>query len=331
MKNVIVVGSLMLGLGVAIGWLAKPVPLPVATPVIAAAAPAKPVGDVVTTTVSESSVPGKRAQREPVVKKPDGMPTKEQMSQAKKMQVDMFEAMGKRQRDKFEKHIARLSENLTLTDEQKAKLNTWLDERMKKLDEMDITDPKSMEGMTASFKELTNKGLEEQLAPFLSADQKTAFADFKDREHRSKVDTAALKSLTTLQGVIEFEDGQRDEVYKALTEAAESTVVTEDEAPDISKMMTEGMGIEMDPYNLGLQKAMTDAMTDPSMLAKSGNEKKQMVSKIRETFDKRIEDKVEQLRPVLNDKQLDLYRNELKTKGMGVYGTVLSSMENAGD
>jgi len=52
-----------------------------------------------------------------------------------------------------------------------------------------------------------------------------------------------------------------------------------------------------------------------------------MVQKLRETIDKRIDAKVDLLRPVLNEKQLEQYRSELKSKGLGIYGTVLSGME----
>ena len=52
-----------------------------------------------------------------------------------------------------------------------------------------------------------------------------------------------------------------------------------------------------------------------------------MEKRLREAFDKRIEAKVEALKPVLNQKQLDQYRTELKTKGMGIYGPMLMGME----
>ncbi len=52
-----------------------------------------------------------------------------------------------------------------------------------------------------------------------------------------------------------------------------------------------------------------------------------MAKNMRELIDKRIEEKINQLRPVLNDKQLARYREELKSKGMGIYGTAIMGME----
>lgn len=333
MKNLIPFGFLMLLLGFAIGWLVKPMPVAGGASPAAVMAPSKTTGPAGAIVSEETPVPGKHIQREAIVKKTSDKPTGEQMDQAmdqaKKMQAEMSKAMVKRQRDKFEQQINLLTENLSLSADQKSKLTTWLDEGMKKLEGLDFTDPKSMSSLPELSKLFTEKALEDQLTPSLTDDQKAALADFKDREHRSKVDTAALKSLSKLQGVIRFEDGQRDEVYKLLADSAETSVLAESETLDMANMFTEGMGIDMDPYGLGIQQAMTEAMGDPAAMQEGAGNQKQMVQKLRETIDKRIDAKVELLRPVLNDKQLEQYRNELKSKGLGVYGTVLSGMEAA--
>ena len=137
----------------------------------------------------------------------------------------------------------------------------------------------------------------------------------------------SLKSLSKLQGIIEFEDGQRDEVYKILTKNAEATALAESKKPDMAKMFTDGMGIEIDPYDLGFQQAMNDSITEMGTEGEASPDQEQMAKKMREMIDKRIEEKITQLRPVLNDKQLALYREELKSKGMGVYGSTMMMME----
>ncbi len=317
----------MLCIGIAIGWNAKPMPTPSVSPVASGLTP-PPSKPVVAVASSEDPPPGKHALRDSVVKKPSNMmPTEAEMDQAKKMQAEMSKAMVKHQRAKFEQQIDRLTESLSLTADQKAKLTNWLDDGMKKLEGLDFTDPKAMTELPELSKLLTPKALEDQLASSLSAEQQTAFTDYKEREHHDQVDAAALKSLSKLQGVIQFEDGQRDEVYQVLTKSAEASLLAKNENPDIAAMFTEGMGIEMDPYDLGLQQAMTESMGDPAKLQENAGDQKQILGKLREVIDKRIDAKVELLRPVLNDKQLEQYRTELKTKGMGVYGTVLSGLD----
>ena len=328
MKNLAVIGIVMLGLGFAIGWLAKPAPVPAAAPVaVARAVASTPAAPSASAPVVAELPPGKRAQRESAEKKPVVQPTEAQMEQGRKMQAEMAKAMVKRQREKFEKQIGKLTDNLHLTTDQSAGLTTWLEGRMKELEKFDFTDGKAMSGMMEPGNLLTTQALEDQLAASLTAEQKAALVDFKDREYRTKVDTAALKSLSKLQGVIEFEEGQRDKVYEILVSAAEQRVLEETEKPDVAAMFTEGMGIEMDPYDLGLQQAMTEVMGDSSKL-QQGSDSKQMGKNLRQVIDQRIDARVEQLRPVLDEKQLGQYRAELKAKGMGLYGPMLMGLES---
>jgi hypothetical protein len=251
------------------------------------------------------------------------MPSEADMEQAKEMQGEMTKVMIGRQRTKFEQHLKRLEETVGLTADQKAKMTAWLDERMKKIEGVDFTKAESMSGLTDLMGGgLSTKTMEDELAKSLTTEQQTAFTAFKEKDLQTKVDSAALKNLSQLQGIIEFEEGQRDEVYKILSAAAEEKLLKAEEKPDPTALFTEGMGIEMDPYDLGLQSAMSEAMED-LMKPGANTDQKKIAQSMREIIDKRINDKVEKLRPVLNEKQLEQYRAELKAKGPGIYGTAL--------
>lgn len=316
----------MLGLGFAIGWVAKPAPEPKQAVAAESSFPKAPSAATAPEKAAEPRIQGKRSDRDITVMK-SGMPeTKEQKEMVEKMKSEMTKQLAERQRAKFGQQIERLAESLNLSASQKDALNGWLEGKISNLEKINMQDPSSMTAIGDGSAFPTMKSLEETLLPGLSEDQKAAFGEFKEKEHRGKVDTLALKSLSKLQGVIDFEEGQRDEVYKLLSEGAETTLKTEDEKPDVSKMFTEGMGIEMDPYDLGLQHVMTTVMADDKNLTEAAGQK-EVAKKIRAAFDERIEAKVELLRPVLNEKQLGQYRTELKTKGLGVYGNMLSGME----
>jgi hypothetical protein len=330
MKNLVLVGGGMLGIGFAIGWMAKPVPSVASDEPRPAVASSKPVA-VAAQSASESPPPGKRAIRIPEVKKPEAVPAGPSSDQVKKMQEDMSKAMTGRMRSKFEARIERLAEGLNLSPEQKDQLTVWLDGKLNEFGDLDFSDPASMASMTDLTKLLTETSLDEQLSSSLNAEQKEALAEFKEREHRSKVDTAALKSLSALQGIIEFEDGQRDEVYRVLTESADARILAENDKPNFTKMFTDGMGIEMDPYDLGLSEAMTESMGAGGQAGAVPMDHKQMAKNLREVLDQRVEAKVEQLRPVLNEKQLEQYRNELKTKGLGIYSSFLIDSESSAE
>ncbi len=326
MKNPFVTGVVTLALGFALGWTLKPTPPGSSPPALAE--PAEKFSAPAASPASQEAAPlisGEKSERSGSVPDKTAQATREQ---ARKMQSEMSRQMVGRLRARYEAQITKLAENLNLTPEQKTALSAWLAEKMAALEELDFTDPKSAQNFGELAKGLTSQAMEEQLAPTLTDDQKAALGVFKEKEHRTKVDTMALKSLSKIQGVIEFGEGQRDKVYEVLARSAEENLSAEDENTDLTRLMTEGMGIDADPYDLGLQKVITDSMGDPSAFPKGASDQKAIAGQLREAFDKRIESKVESLRPVLDDRQLELYRAELKSKGLGIYGTMLMGLES---
>jgi hypothetical protein len=329
MKQLILVGAVMLGLGFAIGWVAKPDSAGNNSKVAASSSTreSKPV----TAKPEEPAAPvadSKKSDREkPAPNKNPGGMTDEQMAEAKKMQAEMAKQMIKRHRTTLEGHIDKLVKNLNLTDAQRASLQSWLDGRMAKLESADFTDEKAMQSLMGGTKDLNAKALEDSLAASLTPEQQTAFTAFKEKEHQTKVDAAALKSLSKLQGVVDFEEGQRDEIYKLLSEGADADLRKKQEVNDPSAFFTESMGMDMDPYGLGLQEIMTEAAGgfDKIAAGEVPADEKDMKQRMREAIDKRIEEKVELLRPALNETQLERYRQELKTKGLGFYAGFLGS------
>jgi hypothetical protein len=232
MKNSLLLGIVMLAIGIAIGWIAKPVPDAGKTPV-ADVSPKKstPTTTAETPPTVESPILGKRAIRPAAqAKLQSAEPTAEEMDQANEMQAKMTKNMVDRQRQRFEKQIDHLTESLSLTSDQKAKLTAWLDERLKDFGDLDLTNPASAQKMLEVSKLLSDESLQAQLAGMLTPDQQTALTDYQDREHRSKVDAIALKSLSNLQGIIQFEDGQRDKVYALLSESAEESLAAKSKA-----------------------------------------------------------------------------------------------------
>ena len=316
--------------GIAVGWFSRGAmgPGPVEEKAAAAVeAPANTPVPAAAVAVKEEkpAVPGKRAIRDATPKKARTEPDPEQM---KKIQGQVAKAMAGRQRAKFEQHITKLSESLSLTEAQKQGLTKWLDERIGKLESMDLTDPSSMTDLGGVVASLTNKALEEELAKSLTEEQKASLAGFKEREIQSKVDALALKNLSQMQGVLAFEEGQRDEVYKILAAAAEEKITRQAENPDPSSLFTDGMGIELDPYDLGIQDAMTEAFKGTGQPGEVAD-RKAMAENLRKVIDDRISAKVDQLRPVLNEKQLEQYRTELKNKGSGFLGNALIGLEGS--
>lgn len=318
-------GVLIFVVGVSVGWVSKSSIGPGA---VADHSPAKPSTkdtgkSAASPDAKEAAAPpvvSKRAIRENTPKSAKAVPTidPEEMKQA---QTQMAKAMAERHKTEFERHLGKLAESLSLTDAQKATASKWIEEQIRKVSEIDLSDPSSMADGGA-LSSLTTQAMEEQLKASLSDDQKAAFEQFKEKETRAKVDSMALKSLSQLQGVVDFEEGQRDKVYEILAAEAERKAAADAKRSDPASLFTAGMGIDLDPYDLGLQEAMTSGMMEGS-----GTDEKSIMANLRKVVDERINAKVELLRPVLNEKQLEQYRNELKTKGTGFLGGAMMGTE----
>lgn len=314
MKHSILSGLFILVLGFGIGWLVKPAPLPKPATAVAATGPRKSTAVIAPNALTETTDTARKMKRESGVSAATDMPAEDQTAilQATEILKEMFSL----RRVKFEQHIELLSESLNLSPAQKAKIITWLDDSVKKFEDIkvDISDPNSMSEIEKEiWKHFTNKALEDQLASFLTNDQKAALADFKEREFRDQVDAFALKSLSHLQGIIQLEDHQRDEVYKLLSTGAEASVREESENYDMAKLLNEGLGVEVnpDPYDLRIMQAIANF----TELPEAPSDREHWLKNLGETIEKRIDAKVEQLRPALNDRQLEQYRTELEGFG----------------
>jgi hypothetical protein len=172
--------------------------------------------------------------------------------------------------------------------------------------------------------------LDEKLAENLTNEQKTALSGFKEREKQAKIDSMALKSLSQLQGVIDFEEGQRDEVYKILAESAGERLQKSASSPLSEMSMMGDFGVDIDPYGLGIQEAMQEAFANPEDM-EGGKEPADFKNRMQAVIDERINEKIEKLRPVLNEKQLEQYRAELKNKGAGMFGGAFLGNEDSHD
>lgn len=325
-RNYGMLGLLIFVMGVAVGWVSRGIPQsqsdgsPDQT---MAQSPAKvssatPSGNE---SSAPSPIPGKRAIRETSPKKksvvfdPDS-------KEAKEMQERVGKMMANRKRTALEQRITKLAESLNLTEDQKSKLMAWVDDRVGKLETSNMMDPTAS---AEALKAASDTGLDEKLAENLTEDQKAAFAGFKEREKQTKIDSMALKSLSQLQGVIDFEEGQRDEVYKILSESAEERLQKSASSPLSEMSMMGDFGVDIDPYGLGIQEAMQESFK-PEEMAKNPEGWRTSMQGI---IDKCINEKVEKLRPVLNDKQLEQYRAELKNKGVGMFGGALLGDEDS--
>ena len=308
----------MLAVGFGLGLVCKPVLFPEKSTATAGASSAvsnAPHADTKKAKLASADpLPSKVGEREPVDEDVAVV-----YERARKIQSHIAQQMNGRIRDQSERQISKLAHGLNLTDAQKASLTAWLDDRMAKLGDMDFFDYTSSEAINEVLKTMTSKVMEDQLQASLTPEQKTAFVNYKEREVHAKADAFALKHLSKMQTVVEFEDDQQDEVFKILSEAAAQNPAEEKAAPNLSELMMERVEVDADPYDLGIQNRI--------MKLGPGKTNKEIAQAIRDAIEQSIQSKVNLLRPVLNGNQLEQYRLELSTNAFSTFGPRLDGME----
>ncbi len=318
-----------LGLGIAIGWFAKPDSQAPAEPVALAKA-AAPAARPVASADPAPSRSGKSEHKATLEKKKTQLDADIAAQEAKVAESKdrMTDVLSNSYRKKLEGYLATLDENLNLTPAQKDALKKAIEaqlEEVKKLMSREDADENPADFMK-NLPPMGPDALDASLAAILSPEQKTAFDSYKTREKARQVDAKALKKLSHLQGLIEFKEGQRDEVYRVLSESAERSLAQPNQMAALTDAFSggAGMNIDMDPYDLGIQQIFMDSTSELGSL--QGGDQKAMAKVFQEKIDKLVEDKVNELRPVLDDAQLEKYRQELKTKGLGPYGAMFQHM-----
>lgn len=301
--------------GIAIGWLARPMYGPPAEKTAGEAARVAPSASVAGSATDRPAKTDRERPADDGAKHKPGAPPDDMM-------VKMRSLSMARHRTSMEQHLSALQESLNLSPAQREKLQAEIEAQVALIDKVMGTPP----GEAVDIDPAQTFGigrLEESLAGSLTPDQEAGLAVFKEREKARKIDARALKDLSRLQGIVDFKEGQREEVYRILSESAGTALANPEPVSVFSEIHSQGVGVETDPYGLGLQKILRDAM-NPANGAAGG---KESARKIREAVDLSIEEKVEKLRPVLDETQLQRYRTELKNQGLGLLSGMLMGME----
>ncbi len=241
------------------------------------------------------------------------------------MATRMQQMFKNRQQAKLDARISKLVAQLNLTPEQEASLKKAAADRMNRFGEM-------MEGDfdPSDMGELFNTDvIDEALAEILTPEQQEELEAVKKREIANKVEAQALKDLAKLSN-LDLSQEQKDAAYDILYKNAETTVGNETPATGLVSMITEGFGIELDSDTLGIATAMIPS-TDDIVSGEIEQDPRAMMAQAQAKMDARIDAKVEAMRPVLNDNQIDQYRKDLKLKSGGVFVGLLNGFTTEGE
>ncbi len=329
MKNTIILSLVCLGLGFAAGWVAKPAP-DFSTAAAPDTTPAKSESRRSTNPPASSATESDRKKTslnsfviggDDQIKEFDAE-TRQAMANSQKQWGEMFK---KRQMDKIDARIAKLTTELNLTPAQQAELRKLLETKSKGMESMlSGTGDMSKVGDLAS---LMNGGVDEALKGLLTPEQEEAHEALQKRELANKVEASALKNLAKLS-YLDLSQEQKDAAYDILYADAEKSAGKTSSQNAMVSAMTEGMGIELDMEDLGISGALE--------MENAGNSSERpnpadIMAKMKESQAKRVAEKVEALRPVLNETQLEAYRKNLESKSGGILGGMLGGFGGGSD
>jgi len=316
MKNSLVIAIVSIGLGFAVGWIAKPDPTPEPEVATADSNDNKPSRVI---SKSPGDNPPSAEPRRPRIATRVFSPGKdaEGMDPKAEAAIDNFSKMMKeRQKAKFDARIAVLVDKLKLTPEQEAKLRAHFDERLEKIGGIWSPGDKGSPSDPAEFASLlTDDGMDDMLAGILTPEQAEEHDALKKRERDNKIEASALKNLAKLS-FLDMSQEQKDAAYDILYSQAETSVDKKSPGSAMMSLVTSGMGIELDAEDLGVS-GLVDVQLDGET---NSTDPGDLMARMKESQARKVDEKVEALRPVLDEKQLEQYRNHLESKSSGLFG-----------
>ncbi|MEP4077885.1 hypothetical protein [Haloferula sp.] len=224
------------------------------------------------------------------------------------MQDQIKKAMSDRQLKADERKIAALVEKLGLDAAQEASLREYFESRRDK-----IVGIFSGDGSDASdMSNVSEKKLDELMVDILTDDQQEVYEEVKTADREKKVESRALKDLAKINGIIDLRPEQKDSVYQVLYDDAGVKVdkAAESGMSVFGAMVGDSFGVSMDLDAAEMHDTAYLIDDETGDLDRDGQ-----IQAFRDARQKRVDEQVERLEPVLDEDQLSAYREHLESQG----------------
>lgn len=237
-------------------------------------------------------------------------PPKEKRDELPKMQVEamtkhLMDSMQEQEMKRNEERIAKLAEKLGLDASQVARLRDYFKQQSEATKISVGDDGKSVQMTQRS----EGKSLDDFLKDLLTDSQEQDYAKMKETERDQRVEARTLREMASLTQAVELRPEQRDAVYAILQEQARA-----DESAPGPKMFNAGM-IEP-PMDLGGEGSSVDTVMSFRAVGGDGSEADvSAIEQAQRKHQEQIDEKVNRMSGVLDEKQQEQYRASL---GKGV-------------
>lgn len=226
----------------------------------------------------------------------------------------MSTRMVDRQEKQIEAKIANLVEKLGLTPKQEEQLREHYANKLKSYEELmagGFESMRSLEGMEKMAAVMGDDDLGEAMEGFLSDEQLGDYESLKSHERKNGIESSAMKSMASMQGVVTLDDTQKDAVYEILYSEAE---VNEDNKSPVSSMMS--------AFGGGMMMNIDTAMIEQRMVidADESLDADQKKVKIEEMQKASLDAKVSRFDGILTEPQQKQYRQSLESQNQWMRG-----------
>ena len=314
MKNTVLVAVTGIALGFAIAWLVKPQEI-VTTDTKASAAMQAPAS----TETKESRITTRATSTTP---REESSAPKASSNVIESDSPEFMKMIEKQQKAKFDARITRLVKELNLTPAQEAELRKLWKKKAEGIAAL-IQGEEGMESAEEIASVMTGSGIEDTLEPLLTDEQKEALAELQQRELDNRVESRALKGLAKLS-FLDLRPEQKDAMMELLYEQAEEKEKSPGAESAVMGMVTGSLGLDIDIDDLGLEEIIGEQIEEGDEPANPAD----FMARLQENQQRRIDEKVAALEPVLDDDQLERYRESLESKQGGILGHFLGGFDH---
>jgi hypothetical protein len=224
--------------------------------------------------------------------------------------------MRERQMERLTSKMAKWSAALGLEEGQREELLEIADAQFKELETLTVN---AEGGDSALISEsakramaiMSGRALEESMAELLTPSQKEAYQEFGERQDQSRAEARTLRQLAGLQEDLMLTPEQRNDVYGVLHENSLAEVQGKSDISSLIESFASQAGVTIDPALQGVISGLANRGLE-GLASGQALDRESIEEFATGAVSESVEQQVEQLRPVLTEDQLQLYRSQLE-------------------
>lgn len=250
---------------------------------------------------------GEKSTEEPAAELTEAEREEQRAEQRREWQAQMAQRMQERQQGQFDRQVEELTAKLNLNPEQSAQLKALFDAKLQAYSDLTgkgfeaMRNPETVQQLASILGE---EDVNNTLASILSPEQNQEYTALKERERTNKIEASTMQNMASLQSSLDLSDEQKDAVYAVLYEQAAQKANN----PSPYETVANSMG--------GGRWFSGQQLEDHLSISASNNgeevDREKRMAQFQALQEKRINEQVHTMEGVLNEPQLESYRELLQ-------------------